>query len=946
MARTAEHIGYRPHTPALVLLDFDTKAMPDDVSKRLDMLGGFWPALLTVVPELGSAARATRCSTSSGIARSDTGEMLPGSNGVHVFVLIRDGADAERFLKALHDRCWLAGLGWMMVGAGGQFLERSIVDRMVFAAERLVFEGAPILHGPLVQDAALRAPQATEGEAIDTSAVCRSLTLVEQARARQAKAVDRQRIAPAVAASRVSFVKVQGERIAKRVGISVVAAERMAERQCGGVLLPSVILPFDAEDRAGATVADVLADPAGFVGATLSDPLEGVEYGRSKAMVMQRPDGTLWINSFAHGRIAYELKHDAVSVESAIDAADPADAVNVLVRMLLIADVEADEEQHLREKASVLANIKARPAAAKIKAARARQAAAQAADRRERAEASNATGRLRLDAPPPDAERVPVIRAIDEVLCGVSEDEPPMRDMDGHPVEIRERQPAQMHELTSSGSNHVEAKDTRLPAPALPLLTAHNRFSLAHMIEHHIEFIDADAKVKRLVALPPTFIDHYSAFRDSELPRVRGIITAPLVTGDGTMLASAGLDRDRQLVFRIPHELRDILPKPGSAKPSAKSVAAALDYLVNEWLVDVATTFAGKCVLITLALTIIQRVLLPERPAFWITAGKRGGGKTTSLAMPIVAVTGAKPAAAAWSFSEEERRKALLAYLGDGIAALTFDNIPLGSTISCPTVEKILTAETYSDRILGVSETRTVPAFTVLAFTGNNISPRGDLSSRSLMARLDVDRPDPENRPFKHSDPIAWTLDNRGRILRALYVLLLANPQLTEPKAPKTRFKRWWHLVGSAVEHAAAELFKAEAGKPQAERTATSIDFNELFASVEGEDEEGTIIADVLEILHETFPGRYFQTSALTRLINDPMAGETDKAERLKAYFGQATSRQKTANVSVVSVGKRLASMIDVPLMAGDRVLKLKRHQPMKASAKHQVAEFIVEVVG
>ncbi len=92
-----------------------------------------------------------------------------------------------------------------------------------------------------------------------------------------------------------------------------------------------------------------------------------------------------------------------------------------------------------------------------------------------------------------------------------------------------------------------------------------------------------------------------------------------------------------------------------------------------------ATDFAGKCVLIAFALTILERVLLPERPAFFVTAGKRGGGKTTALTMVILAVTGKKPAAAAWSSSEEERRKAILAYLSEGLPAMVWDNIPLGT---------------------------------------------------------------------------------------------------------------------------------------------------------------------------------------------------------------------------------------------------------------------------
>ena len=44
--------------------------------------------------------------------------------------------------------------------------------------------------------------------------------------------------------------------------------------------------------------------------------------------------------------------------------------------------------------------------------------------------------------------------------------------------------------------------------------------------------------------------------------------------------------------------------------------------------------------LIALALTLIERTLLPERPCFFITAGRRGNGKTTAIIMLIKAVTG------------------------------------------------------------------------------------------------------------------------------------------------------------------------------------------------------------------------------------------------------------------------------------------------------------------
>lgn len=111
IARTGDYIAYRDGRPALVLLDYDTKAMPAAVSAKLDEMGSFWPALVSIIPALRAVAHVMRCSTSAGLYRVDTGTPLSGSNGLHVYLVVRDGADAERFLKTLHARCWLAGLG-------------------------------------------------------------------------------------------------------------------------------------------------------------------------------------------------------------------------------------------------------------------------------------------------------------------------------------------------------------------------------------------------------------------------------------------------------------------------------------------------------------------------------------------------------------------------------------------------------------------------------------------------------------------------------------------------------------------------------------------------------------------------------------------------------------------------------------------------------------------
>ena len=148
IARTSDYIAYEAGCPALALIDIDTKGMPATVGAGIRALGGFWPALVSVLPELSDTGRVVRKSTTTGISRADTGETLLGSNGRHIFLLVQDGADVERFLRTLHDRCWLAGFGWMMVGAGGQLLDAQHRRSHGVRAERLVFEGTPVLVHP------------------------------------------------------------------------------------------------------------------------------------------------------------------------------------------------------------------------------------------------------------------------------------------------------------------------------------------------------------------------------------------------------------------------------------------------------------------------------------------------------------------------------------------------------------------------------------------------------------------------------------------------------------------------------------------------------------------------------------------------------------------------------------------------------------------------------
>jgi hypothetical protein len=427
IARSADYIGHGAGQPGFALLDYDSKGMPADVGERIKNAGGFWKALKTVVPKLGDIARIRRASTSAGIYRTDTGLKLPGSNGLHIYLGIQDAADSVRFLKVLHDRCWLAGLGWLMVGAGGQLLERSIVDRMVGAGERLVFEGPPILVEPLAQSIEARRPDVRDGDLLDTREACPPLTIVEKAELSRLHGVAKHALAGEAAKARETYVKDKSEDLVARTGMTVRAARETIERQCNGILTPAVVLPFDDPELVGKTVANVLADPAAFEGETLADPLEGVDYGSTKAMIMRRSDGTPWINSFAHGRTTYELKHDAAGVRAAMDRATENEVVAALVEMILRTEVSATEEESLIAAAHKRTGIGIRPITRQIKQARKEKARAESEEARSRRMAERDDPRPMLQAPAPDAPWLPQVCTCNDVLSRSKDRIPPTR---------------------------------------------------------------------------------------------------------------------------------------------------------------------------------------------------------------------------------------------------------------------------------------------------------------------------------------------------------------------------------------------------------------------------------------------------------------------------------------------------------------------------------------
>ena len=786
-----------------MLLDFDYKGMPAEVRAK----GKPWDILVSLFPALENVARVERSSTSSGLYDAKTGEPFERSGGAHIYPIVADARDIPRVLDVIFDTLWANGFGWSLVSKGGAVLTRALIDASVGSPERPIFEGAPAVEPPLAQDKSRKAT-AIDGEILDTRVAFPDLTAEIKQRAEQARAKWRARLKP-------EAEKVQKAQTEERIEKAVVKAKANKQPppdpnrlrreftrayEENSLLSPDFELEFDDPAIGVVTVAEVLSDRPRFVGQTLADPLEGPTYGRCKALMMEdRFNGGLFIKSFAHGGMGYRLVLNETMIGAMIEAAKPEDAVRVFLEAMDEAALFPGGEEALAATCAKRAEAPMTPARA-LKLLKERRNAQQEAKR----EASLAKdGRIVLKAPPRDGEvRKPAL-AIDAALAGLNSLDAPVRNLNGRLAEVVKVPTPGLHLLTAAGANSAGGERKLIEAPPEFTIREMTDARAGVVVEKHIrlEATLGDGK-KRSVALRDSWAKALNALHDeSQLPIVSGIQRLPLVydgaNGSISIRRTSGIDRASGVMFIIDPEIAAALPDPEMIV--SRDAEQAYDWIVNVWFGEVAASDDNKAVLVSIPLTVIQRLLLrAARPGYLITATVAGAGKTTLAHMISEALFGRSAAAAAWSSNPETRKTALFSYLLAGTPFLLWDNIARETALNCDHVNLSLTSPTFSDRVFHTQTTREAAATTIQVFTGNSIIASGDMRSRVFKATLKVDREDPENRPFKRSDPLRWTRENRAAILRALYTILCWRPAATARE--KTRMKDWFGMIGHRIE--------------------------------------------------------------------------------------------------------------------------------------------------
>lgn len=306
---------------------------------------------------------------------------------------------------------------------------------------------------------------------------------------------------------------------------------------------------------------------------------------------------------------------------------------------------------------------------------------------------------------------------------------------------------------------------------------------------------------------PKWLIDavHARGWFGGKIRPLTGVIQSPTLRPDGSIIQVEGYDSATGLIYRP----NDRFP-PVPIDPTREDATRAIDELLETVRDFPFKEPADSSAWLALVLTLIGRPCIAGCcPMFVVTKNIRGAGGSLMIDGATRIAYGRPAARKTFSRNDEELRKVVTSIAIEGTPSVLFDN--LDTQLGGAALDAVLTAETWSDRILGSSRTTgEIPWRTVLMATGNNVAFGSDVARRVLPIRLESPHEAPEDRnDFRHSDLLGWVRDNRPRLAVAALIILRAYFVAGRPKQAGGEwgsFESWSALIrGSLVWAGAAD---------------------------------------------------------------------------------------------------------------------------------------------
>lgn len=280
---------------------------------------------------------------------------------------------------------------------------------------------------------------------------------------------------------------------------------------------------------------------------------------------------------------------------------------------------------------------------------------------------------------------------------------------------------------------------------------------------------------------------------DWQFPKISGVITAPTLRRDGSILWREGYDPATKLFLASPPDMPSFPENP--TKKQATEAIQRLDRLLDGFpFVDAPS----RSVALSGLLTPVARAAISVSPLHIISAPSPGSGKSFLVDLCSAIISGNAAPVMTAGKSEEETEKRLGAVFMEGSPILAIDNVngQLYGDALCQCVERPV----VKFRILGQSVMTDIENKTTMFATGNNISLVDDMARRSVLCKLDPNTERPELRDFD-DDPMERILNNRGQYIADALTVLRAYKIAGQPGKlhQLASFGEWSDTVRSAI---------------------------------------------------------------------------------------------------------------------------------------------------
>lgn len=347
----------------------------------------------------------------------------------------------------------------------------------------------------------------------------------------------------------------------------------------------------------------------------------------------------------------------------------------------------------------------------------------------------------------------------------------------------------------------------RTDEKARPIIETAGDHEIRGAMARSANFFKVTETGKTHVAPPMNTVHDAIALGSWDFPTLEAVIETPVIREDGSILSKPGFDTATGLYLTPSPNLK--MP-PVPEHPDDLDVTSALE-IINEMIVDFPfVDSSSKANAIGLMLTsVVRPAIRGGVPLALVDAPRAGTGKTLLVESICVMSTGRDAALIPAPLKEEDWRKTLTSLLSEGATFIPFDEVAY--TLSSRSLSAALTMMVWRDRILGSSQTVSMPQRATWMATGNNIRLGGDMPRRCYPIRMDTETSRPwQDREFRHENLLGWVRENRSELLAALLTLVRSYysagcPRYRGPKPGK--FEAWYNLVGGVLQHVGVKGF-------------------------------------------------------------------------------------------------------------------------------------------